>query len=71
MAENGWIHKYAFENNALSKDDIGRSAMEDGFFNTKKIEDKAITDAKLDVSAILASHSGVYDLSQYDACLYF
>ncbi len=37
MAEKGWIHKYAFENNALSADAEGRKAMQDGYLTTEKI----------------------------------
>jgi len=37
MADKGWISPYAFQNNALSKDTLGRSAMEDGFLTEVKL----------------------------------
>lgn len=38
MALKGWISKWAFQNNALSRDTMGRAAMEDGFVNDDKLE---------------------------------
>lgn len=38
MADKGWISKHAFRNNALARDSMGRSAMEDGFVDDEKLE---------------------------------
>ena len=38
MAKKGWISPYAFQNNALSRDELGRLAMEDGFVNDEKLD---------------------------------
>ena len=37
MAVKGWIHRYAFEDNALSADTVGRDAMQDGYVTGAKI----------------------------------
>ena len=66
MAERGWIGKYAFQNNALSNDEIGHSAMEDGYLSADaagraKMEDGFITLAKL---------ASAYGYSQYGLAFY-
>jgi hypothetical protein len=38
MADKGWISKQAFQNNALSRDTMGRAAMENGYINDDKLE---------------------------------
>jgi len=68
MAEKGWLSKYAFQNEALAKDSVGRSAMEDQFVNTAKIEDGAITLAKFNSALIL--YTGVYGYSHYGSAVY-
>ena len=83
MAEKGWISKFAFQNNALSNDEIGRSAMEDGFLsadaggrakmadsfvNTAKLEDKAVTLDKLASASMF--YTGVYGYSFYGSAIY-
>lgn len=52
MAVKGWIHKFAFQDDALSADTTGRAAMQDGFVNGAKIEDHAVTVDKLDPTLI-------------------
>lgn len=54
MAVKGWIHKYAFENDALSADADGRLAMADGFLTNAKIADAQITIDKMASSFLLA-----------------
>lgn len=36
MATKGWISPYAFQDNALSADALGRAAMQDGFLTNEK-----------------------------------
>lgn len=38
MADKGWISKWAFQNDSLKADSIGRTAMEDGFTTIAKVE---------------------------------
>ena len=67
MAEQGWIHPFAFQNDALSADTVGRQAMADGFVQNAKIEDATITAGKL------ASHvflTGYYGLGTYGTSIY-
>ncbi len=39
MADKGWIGKYAFENDAVADDTLGREAMGDSFMTNDKIAD--------------------------------
>lgn len=68
MAEKGWIHKFAFENDALSADTVGRQAMADSFLTNEKIAASQITFSKLANGKVLAT--GVYDTSVYGGCYY-
>ncbi len=83
MADKGWIHKFAFENGALSNDEVGRSAMADGFLsadtsgrakladglvNTAKLADGSVTLAKISSSKLLAT--GSYGISEYGRSVY-
>ena len=52
MAEKGWIHKFAFQDDALSADTVGRAAMQDNYIQRGKIEDGAITISKLDATLL-------------------
>lgn len=54
MADKGWIGPYAFENDALSANTLGRSAMADGFLTNAKIAESTITLAKMADSFLLA-----------------
>ena len=47
MPAHGWINKFAFEDNALTADALGRAAMEDGYIQNQKVEDGTLTVAKL------------------------
>lgn len=67
MVEKGWIHRFAFENNALSADSDGRSAMQDGFLVNDKIATGTITAVKL-ASNVL--YTGTYGSSRYGAAVY-
>ena len=68
MAEKGWIHVFAFQDNALSAETIGRAAMQDGFLTNEKIADTQITATKFASGTVLAT--GVYGTSTYGACYY-
>mgnify|MGYP001559086482 CR=1 FL=1 len=68
MADKGWIHKFAFENNALSADTDGRAAMQDSYIQNAKIADSQITATKLASGNVLAT--GVYGSSRYGNCVY-
>lgn len=67
MAVNGWIHKYAFEDNALSADTTGRAAMEDGYIQNAKIADSTITPAKTSSGFFIA---GIYGVGLYGTVTY-
>jgi len=67
MAEKGWIHKYAFQDDALAADNYGRDAMEDGYLQNAKIEDQTITIGKLAVGALM---TGQYGISVYGTGTY-
>ncbi len=67
MADGGWIGKYAFQNNGLAADDVGRAAMEDSYIQTAKIQSGAVTAAKLGSKVL---YTGVYNVSQYGSCVY-
>jgi len=69
MADKGWISKYAFQNNALTADDIGRLAMQDGYLINDKIADSQITPAKM-ASAALTFYTGVYAYAEYGRAVY-
>ncbi len=83
MPTNGWISKNAFQDNALAADDLGRAAMEDGYFaataamrakfangfvDTAQINDGAVTLAKLTSAKIL--YTGVYGYGEYGRAVY-
>jgi hypothetical protein len=42
MAEKGWVSKWAFQDDALSADDLGRAAMADGFIQNAKLDTGAV-----------------------------
>ncbi len=42
MALKGWIHKFAFQDDALSADTDGRAAMQDGYVTGAKIASATI-----------------------------
>ena len=78
MPTGGWISKFAFENNALAADAVGRTAMEDGFIQnakldtdavgaTSKIADGIITAAKF---TNYANQAGYYGRSTYGDSVY-
>lgn len=67
IAEKGWIHKFAFQDNALAADTDGRAAMEDGFLTNAKIADTQITAAKMASGAFI---TGIYGTALYDTHLY-
>lgn len=52
MAEKGWISKYAFQDDALDTSTDGRAAMADGYVNTAKLGDAAVTPVKTSGVAI-------------------
>jgi hypothetical protein len=58
--ETGWLSKWAFQFGALSKDTIGRQAVEDGYITLQMLDD----------TTVLASHICFYDLGLYDASVY-
>lgn len=68
MATQGWIHKFAFQDNALSADTEGRTAMEDLFLTNAKIANSQITATKLASGSVLAT--GVYGSSRYGSAVY-
>ncbi len=68
MAEKGWLHKFAFQDGALSADTEGRVAMADSFLTNDKIADSQITAVKLASGKILST--GVYGTSTYGASYY-
>lgn len=66
MADKGWVGKYAFDNDALSADTLGRSAMADGFIVDAKINDMSgtkVTDGTITASkfASKALLAGIYN----------
>ena len=67
MAEKGWIHRDAFQDNALSSDTGGRAAMQDGYVQNDKIEDATITITKLAAGTLL---TGQYGISIYGTGVY-
>ena len=69
MPAHGWINKFAFEDNALTADTLGRAAMQDGYITTAKIEDSTITIGKLGSDLIkLLLEVGRVDYSTVDYC---
>jgi len=54
VAVKGWIHKFAFQDNALAADAAGRAAMEDGYLTNAKIADGVITLDKMDTTFLTA-----------------
>lgn len=68
MADKGWISKHALQNDALSADTEGRSAVEDGFLTNAKIAADQITASKLASGKVLVA--GVYGVSTYGYCYY-
>ena len=83
MVDGGWIGKYAFQDDALAADDIGRAAIadeffaatagmrakfEDGFITNSQIADSTIELAKLASSKLL--RTGVYGLTSYGSAVY-
>lgn len=59
MADKGWIHKDAFQDDALSADSTGRLAMEDGFLTNAKVADSTLTAAKFAAKATAVGHYGI------------
>ena len=69
MAEKGWIPKWAFEDNALSADTVGRAAMQDGYIQNAKIADATIEVDKLSASLLrYILEVGRVDYSTVDYC---
>ena len=68
MADKGWVHKFALENDCLAADTVGRQAMADSFLTNDKIADSQITATKFASGTVLAT--GVYGTSTYGACYY-
>lgn len=68
MATKGWIHKFAFENDALSADTTGRQAMADSFLTNEKIANSQITAIKLASGSVLVT--GVYGASRYGSAVF-
>lgn len=69
MANQGWIHKFAFENDALSADTVGRQAMQDEFVTNAKIAVATIEVSRLSVTLLkyLLSAARV-DYAHVDYC---
>lgn len=67
MAEKGWIHKFAFENEALSADTVGRQAMADGYLQNDKIATATITAAKMASGALI---TGIFGTAIYGTSIY-
>lgn len=67
MAERGWIHKFAFEDDALSADTDGRSAMQDSYLQNAKVQDGTLTAVKTATSFFL---TGVYGIGTYGTSTY-
>lgn len=74
----GWISKWAFEENALAADAIGRAAMEDEFIQNAKLADGAVgATAKMADSIITAAKftgqanlAGYYGAGNYGYTVY-
>jgi len=66
-AEKGWIHRFAFEDEALSAETVGRAAMQDSYITNAKINNGEITAGKL---APKAAAAGYYGISTYGNCYY-
>ncbi len=65
--ETGWIHKFAFQNSALSADTVGREAMEDQYLQNAKIADATITPTKVASGFFI---TGIYGVGLYDTAVY-
>jgi len=69
LAEKGWIHKFAFQNDALSADTVGREAMQDGYVTGTKIASATIEVANLSATLLKYLLSvGRVDYGHVDYC---
>ena len=67
MALEGWIHKFAMQDDALAADTIGRAAMEDSFITNAKIADLQITVGKFASGTLI---TGLYGTGVYGTSIY-
>ena len=65
--EQGWVTKWAYEEDSLSADTLGRLAMEDGYLQNAKIANSTITATKVTSGFFV---TGIYGIGIYGTATY-